>query len=817
MKISHRLLALSACSTAGLLFVAAVSYTAVTSIQADLRTLTLEATPLQNKTHELQQRTERLVGALFKLTLAKGRDEVQSADQAIRQELGAIEKLGADMAALNPALRADSSDFSDTQAEIMRAVEKRLADDAAYRKESDSVKQALTQAQEAIALTRNNVNAIGVDAVKAADAAQDASRRLGNATRSALMAQVKLRELALVVNETDTVGNRFRLTPLKERLKATVDSIQRLAPPSGSEDVLKEVKAVATATYESYVNENEGLSALRAAVLANKPDAESRYQNKRKAILTPLDEQSRKLGTLTDTMEVQAFKQHQILEGALRLRNEPGGVVASSEAVALEIREVTADLRLLMLATTPADVAAINAEVGKLTARLEGRMNEMRAGLVKMGRPQFGQNVEQALAAMQSVAASVAKIAQAKTSLLNSEERMNASMLRLKSVAADKATAGEASLKSIGARQMEVVAAVDSRVDSSLLIILGAAAAIIVATGLLSVLTIRRITRSLDDAVVVAEAVSRGELGRVAAARGDDETARLLNAQARMVATLTDVVGNIRSASQKVNVGARDIVHGNENLGLRTREQSASLSETVSSVERLTHRATQNTSSAHQASSLAQSASTVAVRGGEVAGRVVATMQEIHDSSTKIADIVGVIDSIAFQTNILALNAAVEASRAGEHGRGFAVVAAEVRGLAQKTTQSAREIKDIIQASVERIEAGSNLVRSSGDTMAEIVEQVQQVSALVAEIATASQAQLAEVGQVNLAVTGLGQMTRNYAELASESTTAAKELSRQARELASAISVWRVEMDEQRPGRPGAIGRAQGAASLRLR
>ena len=227
MKISHRLFALSGGSTAGLLFVAAVSFLAVTSIQADLRTLTLEATPLQNETHEMQRRTERLVSALFKLTLAKDRDEVNSADHAIRQELAAMEKLGADMAALNPALRADANDFSNTQAEIMRAVEKRLADDLAYRKESDSVRAALEQAQQAIALTRNNVNAIGVDAVKAADTAQDASRRIANTTRSALLAQIKLKEMEMVVNETDTIANRFRLTPLKERLKAPVDSIRR--------------------------------------------------------------------------------------------------------------------------------------------------------------------------------------------------------------------------------------------------------------------------------------------------------------------------------------------------------------------------------------------------------------------------------------------------------------------------------------------------------------------------------------------------------------------------------------------------------------
>jgi methyl-accepting chemotaxis protein len=792
MKISHRLIALSAFSAAGLLCVAGVSYLAVTSIQSDLRGLTLQATPLQNKTYEMQERTERLMGSLLRLTLAKGRDDVDKASVAIKNEIGAIDRIGAEIGKLDPRSKSDSSEFQAAQAEITRAVEKRLADEAAYRSETESARAALQKAEAAIAVTRSNVAEIGTEAGKAADRAQDASRRLANATKLALLAQAKLKDIAIVVNEVDAASNRFRLTPLKEKVKAAADSIQRLEAEAGSEDVLKEAKAVAAGLVDAFNHETYGLLALRAAVLTKQADADANYQKQRKAVLGPLEEQAQKLGALTDTVEVQTVKQRQTLEAALRLRNEPGGVVAVSEDVSLGMREMVGGLRLLMLAGLPAEANAAEADIRKLGDRLVTNMNAMRAGVVKMGRPQLGQNVDGALAAMASVTASVAKVAAAKKSLLDSEASMNTSLAKLKTVAAQKASLGEQQVKTIADRQAEVIAGVDHRVDSSLMVILGIAGAIIAVSAALSWRTVRSVTRSLDRAVKVAEAVSRGELQPVAQgqALGNDETARLLAALGSMVHTLTGVVTNIRSASEAINAGSKEIAHGNRDLSDRTEDQSSSLQQTAASVQQLSGTVKQNADTAREATALARSASEVAGRGGQAVGDVVATMSEIETSSKRIADIIGVIDSIAFQTNILALNAAVEAARAGEHGRGFAVVASEVRGLAQKSAQAARQIKDIIVASVERIDTGSRQVRNAGATMGEIVAQVHKVNDLIAEIARASEEQSESVTQVNSAVTRLDTMTQSNAALAEQGTAAAVTLSQQAHDLAAAISVF---------------------------
>jgi len=648
----------------------------------------------------------------------------------------------------------------------------------------------LAKAEQAISGTRSAVIQIGAEAGRTADKAQDATRRLANVTKLGLQAQTRLRDVALVVAEIDSVSNRFRLGPLKEKVKSPLDSIQRLEVEAGSDDPLKDVRAAAVAMFDAITKDTTGLLALRAAVLAKQPEAEAAYQKQRKAVLDPIDTQSAKLGALVDGVEVQAVKQRQALEAALKLRNEPGGVVASSEEVALAIRDMVGGLRLLMLAATGAECEATRVQLGQNAKTLADNMASMRNGLLKMNRPQLAQQVEAAMAAMGGVVSSIEQVAASKKSLLASETRMAESMAELKTVAARQATMGQAQVKSVSERQTEVSAAVDSRVRSSLALILGIAAGIIVAIGALSWHTVRLVTRRLDAAVQVAEEVSQGRLVAVDAGRGNDETTRLMAALGAMVGTLGGIVTDIRGAAEQIDIGTSEISRGNQDLSSRTEQQAAQLQQTAASVEQLSGTVRQNAASAHAANKLAAGASAVAERGGQIVGEVVTTMQGITDASQRIAEIIGVIDGIAFQTNILALNAAVEAARAGEHGRGFAVVASEVRALAGKSAAAAQQIKAIVNNSVERVKAGSTLVHGAGSTMNDIVEQVRKVSLLISEIARASEEQAASVSSVGSAVGQLDQMTRRNAALAEQSTAAATALRSQAEGLTQAIAVF---------------------------
>ncbi len=305
-------------------------------------------------------------------------------------------------------------------------------------------------------------------------------------------------------------------------------------------------------------------------------------------------------------------------------------------------------------------------------------------------------------------------------------------------------------------------------------------------------MTTRSITEPMKEAVTFAEAVAEGDLRERSASSGADEAARLVAALAAMTDSLRGIVTRVRGSSESIATGSSQIATGSLDLSQRTEEQASSLQETAASMEQLTSTVHNNAATAGQANTLASEAARAADSGGTVVSDLVRTMDDISASSRKIADIIGVIDSIAFQTNILALNAAVEAARAGEQGRGFAVVASEVRALAQRSAQAAREIKTLITHSADQVASGSQRAGDAGQAMQGIVGQVRQVSVLIEEIASASQEQSRGIQQIGLAVTQLDQVTQQNAALVEESSAAADSLQQQAAELADLVRVFKL-------------------------
>jgi len=292
-------------------------------------------------------------------------------------------------------------------------------------------------------------------------------------------------------------------------------------------------------------------------------------------------------------------------------------------------------------------------------------------------------------------------------------------------------------------------------------------------------------------AVEMAGAISRGELATVIETRAGDQRS-LLFAMETMRASLVKIVGQVRGGTETIATASNQIAVGNMDLSSRTEEQASSLEETASSMEELTSTVKQNADNARQANSLAKSASEVAIRGGAVVSEVVDTMASINASSRKIVDIIGVIDGIAFQTNILALNAAVEAARAGEQGRGFAVVAAEVRNLAQRSAAAAKEIKILINDSVDQVDAGGKLVDQAGATMADIVQSITRVTDIMSEIAAASSEQSMGIEQVNTAIVQMDEVTQQNAALVEEAAAAASAMQEQAATLAEVVSIFKL-------------------------
>jgi methyl-accepting chemotaxis protein len=331
--------------------------------------------------------------------------------------------------------------------------------------------------------------------------------------------------------------------------------------------------------------------------------------------------------------------------------------------------------------------------------------------------------------------------------------------------------------------------------ERSRLLVMALAAVALAVGVVLALLIIRNLLGQLGGEPAVAArvvaAVAAGDLTTPIPLRPGDATSLMARLRS-MQRALTDAVGKVRVGAEHVATSSSQIAQGNHDLSSRTEQQASALQQTAATMEELGTTVRHNADNARQANQLAQGASSVAMKGGGVVGEVVSTMKGINESSRKIADIIAVIDGIAFQTNILALNAAVEAARAGEQGRGFAVVAGEVRSLAQRSAEAAREIKSLINASVERVEQGSALVDQAGRTMQDIVNSIQRVSDVVGEISSASAEQSSGVSQVSQAVSGMDQATQQNAALVEQSAAAAESLRQQAQQLLDAVAVFKV-------------------------
>ncbi len=330
-----------------------------------------------------------------------------------------------------------------------------------------------------------------------------------------------------------------------------------------------------------------------------------------------------------------------------------------------------------------------------------------------------------------------------------------------------------------------------------MILVAGAVIALLLGIVLSYMLT-RSITIPLQRAARSAGQIAEGDLTQTIVVNGKDEAAQLLHALQHMQDNLAQLVSGVRSNAESVAIASAEISQGNNNLSTRTEQQASALEETAASMEELGSTVRQNADNARQANQLAMSASSVAMQGREVVAEVVDTMKGINDSSRKIADIIGVIDGIAFQTNILALNAAVEAARAGEQGRGFAVVAGEVRTLAQRSADAAKEIKALITTSVERVEQGTHLVDKAGSTMTEVVNAIRRVTDIMGEISAASSEQSAGVSQVGEAITQMDHATQQNAALVEESAAAADSLKSQAAQLVQAVAVFRLAHEKER-------------------
>ena len=483
------------------------------------------------------------------------------------------------------------------------------------------------------------------------------------------------------------------------------------------------------------------------------------------------------------------------------------GEMASQVRTAVDRRAIAA--RNLVLVTTQADLDLEKAEVLRAHADVAERLGKLKQMIMAEG---VSEGARKLVAEIDSIESRYGKVATDIVGLaLDGKKeaaiaKMNAECRPLLA-ALVKATRDYADFTRD--RQQDMLHKLDDEYARQRVFLIVVAIASVVFGIVGGLLLTRAITAPIQRTVDVARTVARGEVGMHIEVNSQDEPGRLLAALRDMNQRLAETVASVRASSGSIGLATGEIANGNMDLSSRTEQQAASLEETAASMEELTATVRHNTENARQASELARNAASVAQQGSGTVGRVVDTMAGISASSTKIAEITGIIESIAFQTNILALNAAVEAARAGEQGRGFAVVASEVRSLAQRSSNAAKEIKDLIDASVAQVQAGSTLASEAGQTMSDVTEAVARVTHIVGEIAAASAEQNRGIEQVNQAIVQIDQVTQQNASLVHEAAVASKSLEEQGRLLTDAVAFFKLPGASTRraasgqPGQPG--------------
>ncbi|URV26563.1 methyl-accepting chemotaxis protein [Burkholderia gladioli] len=496
---------------------------------------------------------------------------------------------------------------------------------------------------------------------------------------------------------------------------------------------------------------------------------------------------------------VSAFALHALSDANLAFTSYTAGVNARANTaaqirMAVDRRAIAA--RNLVLVTKPDDIALEKADVERAHADVQRYLAQLQSLLASAS--DTTPEARQLAADIANVESRYGPVALAIVQQALAGQREDAIAAiddKCRPLLAELVRATDAYASYTRERESALAQAGVERYDTARNLMLGICAAALALAALAGVAITRSITRPLSEAVRVARTVADGDLTSHIEVRGHDETRDLLDALDTMNTRLAGIVSRVREGSSGIALAVGEIAAGNVDLSQRTEEQAASLQETAATMEQFTSTVRLNAENAQQASTLASSASEVAQRGSHAVGRVVDTMNDLGERSSKIAEITGMIEGIAFQTNILALNAAVEAARAGEQGRGFAVVASEVRALAQRSSGAAKEIKELITASVQTVQDGAVLADEAGRTMNEVTQAVARVTDIMGEIAAASSEQSRGIDQVNLTITQMDETTQQNAALVEQAAAASKSLETQGRQLDETVATFRIAQE----------------------
>ena len=764
----------------------------VKHVQQELYVMTNDILPLKNTLLRIEQAKEHSLSSLLVLSYAENSQDQSHILAEVDSNLADLRTMTDSAAQHEQIGTIDISAFDQTREDILSNINENFAGIESYR-------QASLGAQEALKKVSTTVNAVDDGVQTIDDNANLAAKNARDSVNKLIAEQHEANEIARIFGRanvllyaTDAVTSKYKIGPTKERYIAISDEIETVAEDSsGYESLASNVEQLRQID-ALFLEETTGLFVRKADVLQKEPKSKLAYRKTKREILGKLEIAEEDIAARIDDLDFEIVLANEKMSAALSFSSDPSSITAVNQALIINTRDMQIGLQKLLATNDKKSLAVEYKAAMKRIDSLSGHAVNLSLELKKLELVSLSDLADTINRSIDDVKQSVAQVNAGKLALFDGSLALKQSISSLKLVSQNQREKGQELIANINSKLSTVIESVDSQVSQSTSLILVISLIAVIFSAVFSYITIRAILSRLQRALEVAETVSSGDLSPVEQSPHKDEVSSVLEALARMVSMLDNSVRQIRSASASVNHGAEEISNGNSALNERNGQQAQHLNDTANSTRKINELVQTGAGSIQQVSELSYTAAAAAGLGRDVVQEAMRSMSNIESGAKEISNIISVIDSIAFQTNILALNAAVEASRAGEVGRGFAVVASEVRALASKSKESANQIKAIIDSNVAEVEAGSALVNNAGQHIENVVSKVDEVKALIDDIAISSKKQVESISHIDSSVDEIESMTQKNASLSEHTSDAASDLLRQARTLDQAVSVFKL-------------------------